>query len=180
MTLKFQKSHHLVKENLIKSNLCNKTIYDERSTQPDFKVGDNVYLLNEVSKPGQKLSQINEDINKFETKNHVPIYQNSYVVYILLKIVKIFLFYIAYKFIIFFKNKYCKNHNHTHESSSITNCITFNMCKKKYSVATDSNNFALELESVIYDSDNVQPNENHKNSQLRRSSRLAKLKENIE
>lgn len=54
------------------------------------------------------------------------------------------------------------------------------MCKKKYSVATDSNNFALELESVIYDSDNVQPNENHKNSQLRRSSRLAKLKENIE
>lgn len=127
-----------------------------------------------------KLSQINEDINKFETKNHLPIYQNTYVVYIILTIVKILPFYIAYKFVNFLINRYCKNRKHSHESSCITNCITFKMCKRKYSVATDSNNSAIELESVIPDSDNTNMNENHKISQLRRSSRLAKLKENIE
>lgn len=75
LTLKFQKSHQLAKENLIKSKLYNKTIYDKKSTQADFKVGDKVYLLNELSKPGQSkklnpaytgpydIIEINSDVN---------------------------------------------------------------------------------------------------------------------
>lgn len=54
------------------------------------------------------------------------------------------------------------------------------MCKKTYSTNHDSNDTTLELEPVANVSDCTHLNENCSNPPLRRRSRLAKLKENVE
>lgn len=53
LTLKLQKSRQIARENAIKSKERNKIYYDKRITSTNFKKGDNVYLLNEQTKPGK-------------------------------------------------------------------------------------------------------------------------------
>lgn len=51
LRLKLQRSHHIARENLIKSKETNKTHYDKKSRPKTFNVGDNVYLENNVRRP---------------------------------------------------------------------------------------------------------------------------------
>lgn len=53
MILKFQKSHEIARDNLLKSKLINKTYYDRKSKTTCFEIGDKVYLTNEQKKIGK-------------------------------------------------------------------------------------------------------------------------------
>lgn len=80
LLIKFQKSHEIAKQNLIKSKNINKNYYDKKANKVKFKVGDKVLLINQQTK-----------INKSKklTPNYIGPYEilevNSPVNYTILK-----------------------------------------------------------------------------------------------
>lgn len=94
--------------------------------------------------------------------------------YILLTIVKLLLIYLVYRLYKYLR-RYYKNHGH--EGNSITNCITFNYCKRSNKV--QSPNPVI----VTYDSvdTKVETNEPGSEERLpRRRPRFANLKTNAD
>lgn len=112
-----------------------------------------------------KLEQLNKLADEYETPSMFEnVTSNSYFTYIICTIVKILVLYLVYKLFKRIRNK-CK---HNTGCQRISNCLTLNICKRK-----SENNVELELEL-----ENT-PETSNETTPVRRSLRIAKLKEKI-
>lgn len=125
-----------------------------------------------------KLEEINKNANKlYDSTLFEKISNNSYLVYIICTIFKVFLIYIIYRLVKNCKNR-CKRKSifrkHSHEGDccqTVNNCLTFNFCK------SDKKTETLSLEDIPVN--DLNDKEDSESQSLRRSSRIAKLKDKI-
>lgn len=126
-----------------------------------------------------------DNMRSSENSNFSAVVNHRYFSYFCLFLVKILVLYIGYKLIMKCKNRVFSNifsSRHNHERSTITNCITFNLCEKKnVRSVTPHNDVNIELND---NPDHMRVSESEivsENSEtpLRRSGRLAKLKDSI-
>lgn len=113
------------------------------------------HKLNKINEMAEQLSNDNSLINK--------LYNNSYFSYIICTIIKALFLYLLYKLYKRLRKSRCFSQNPC--CSTITNCLTFNICKTK-----TTNKVNPEIDIEINEIELQQP---------RRSSRLAKLKDKL-
>lgn len=122
--------------------------------------------LNLASKKLEHLEQMADDITN--ESFFAKVSNNSYFSYIILSIVKIFLFYLGYRLYKKLRSLCCNspklNRRNDTTCQNISNCLTLNLCKTKNKCETE-----LELESDKPSISEEVP--------LRRSMRLIKLKD---
>lgn len=92
---------------------------------------------------------------------------NNYLVVVIFTLLKILVLYLLYKAFMHLKGK-CNRNNDTNCCESITNCLTFNIFK------SNKENVSSELRT-----NDIEISEIGENSSLRRSNRIAKLKEKL-
>ncbi|KRT86832.1 hypothetical protein AMK59_2104 [Oryctes borbonicus] len=102
-----------------------------------------------------------------ETTIIEDIYNNSYFAYVVCTIFKIIVLFLLYKLYKIFKNRYCNSNKD--KCNQITNCLTLNICKRNVHNEVD-----IELEGT-----EDSPSTSTERTSLRRSLRIAKLKEKI-
>lgn len=126
-----------------------------------------------------KLDKINyklDNLQSSENSNFSNVVNHKYFTYFCILLFKLFAMFIGYKLVMKCKNRLLNPSRHGHERSTITNCITFNLCKKKnIRPNTPHNDVNIELNEQT---DCMQVSENSE-TPLRRSSRLAKLKDSL-
>lgn len=116
---------------MIALNLINKNISELHS------IPSNTFSLDRDSLKvaSHKLKRINDKLDKLpssENSNFTTVVNHRYYSYFCLFLFKIFALYIGYKLIMKCKNRLFNNFcSSRHERSTITNCITFKLCKKK-------------------------------------------------
>lgn len=123
-----------------------------------------------------KLDQLSETVDKLneEVSSPVKIFQSSYFAYVLIICSKIAAIYFLYKLY-----KYCrKNRRHSHENNCISNCITFNYCKKQQTELRES--IPVNLSLPIIESSSSTNLEINREPTPRRSQRLSNLKTNVD
>lgn len=122
--------------------------------------------LNFASDKLKHLEELSEELSNESFVSKIS--NNSYFTFIFLSLVKLFLLYIGYKIFRFIRNK-C-SHSHIDTSSKcaqITNCLTFNICKRKVSKHCEEIQLPNTTQCEIQNED----------TPLRRSARIAKLKD---
>lgn len=131
---------------------------------------------NGLNLASHKLNEINKNINNlYESTLFEKITNNNYVIYFICTIFKIFLVYLGYKLFRFCRSKYCRSNltRHPHKSDccqTINNCLTFNFSKPS------KNTECLSLEDISVEKESTKDSESQS---LRRSSKIAKLKDQI-
>lgn len=123
--------------------------------------------LNIASHKLNHIDELADELSK-TTTSWKSVVTNSYFTYFLLTILKLFLIYVVYRI---YKN--CLKPRCSNSDSScqkITNTLTFNLCKR-----SNKTDMSIDLDDITCDP-NSSPNES---SVLRRSSRIAKLKDKI-
>lgn len=128
-----------------------------------------------------KLGKIKEDLSKIENKENIvtKITNNSYFSYIFMTIVKMILIFLVYKLLLKCKRRYFRrSHSEQEQGRLITNCITFNICRKKrknvINPSSTNHQTSIPLEELASTSDQQS---SCNDAFLRRSPRLAKLKD---
>ena len=66
LKLKLQMSNKIARENILNSKEKSKETYDRKILQPNFRVGDQVYLLNESTRPGRSKKLTNNYTGPYE------------------------------------------------------------------------------------------------------------------
>lgn len=97
---------------------------------------------------------------------------NFYLVYIICTIIKVIVIYIIYKVVKRLRRK-CKQPSNNSHCKEISNCLTFNFFKSESKVKNKNQN--LELFEVKNSEQTIEFSEDQP---LRRSLRIAKLKDN--
>lgn len=111
-----------------------------------------------------KLDQIDKVAEELSENMFNKLISNSYFSYIICTILKVILLYLIYKLYKYVRNR-CKQSSGN--CQQITNCLTLNICKRS---AVD--NIDIELQDAS-------TSENREATPVRRSLRIAKLKDKI-
>lgn len=129
--------------------------------------------LNFASKKLEHLEEMSEELSKESFYSKIS--NNSYVAYIISSIFKIFLVYLGYRFYKYLRSLCCNTPRLRYKDDTncqkITNCLTLNICKRQQE---SSNNVDIELDLT-----NSEPHTSQESTPLRRSIRVAKLKDNL-
>lgn len=123
--------------------------------------------LNIASHKLNHIDELADELSK-TTMSWKSVVTNSYFTYFFLTILKLFLIYLVYRIYKKCLKPRCSNSDSS--CQKITNTLTFNLCKR-----SNKADLSVDLDDITCDS-NSSPNES---SVLRRSSRIAKLKDKI-
>ncbi|GLV31063.1 hypothetical protein CBL_12136 [Carabus blaptoides fortunei] len=152
---------------------CNKIKHNETHVQFTPLRGNDLNLeeLKVASHRLDHISKMAKDLKDTESVR-TKILTNNYFVFIFCSVLKILAIYICYQLYKKLKNRYFRNCSNDSKCNAITNCLTFNIFKTSNRNKI-SPEISIELENKS--TDNIESEE----TTLRRSTRLAKLKDRL-
>lgn len=119
-----------------------------------------------------EISKIADDLNLSPFSN---IHKNAYFVYFLCSLLKLLLIYVFYRIVKYLRQRLCRNKRKSNNCKNIMNCLTLNICQSERKETTK-----LKIDCPIKSADlEIYDTETHESIPVRRSERLAKLREDL-